>query len=321
MPLFSVVVPIHNKGRHVRRALESALGQTFTDFEVLAVDDASTDDSVEQVERLSDPRLRLLRRSMPNSGGYAARNLAVEQADAPWVAFLDADDSWDSGFLAAIARGLEGASAADGAISTRFRVVGGWPMPAQRGIPVEVGDGSVDFTGFLNLWLHRRACPVWTSALAVRRDVLKAAGGFPEQRCRRGGDKDTWLRVMRRTRLRHVPEVLATYYRDADNMVTRTQQVTARHCIDETVEELLRSENDPHIRRLLQEVLNCEIWSYFVQVLRSGGHQALDLTNFSAAADPLRYLAMRAIAAVPGPAVCAVSLLTRARLKGNRPGR
>ncbi|WP_148416851.1 glycosyltransferase family A protein, partial [Haloferax sp. KTX1] len=96
---FTVVIPVHNKRPHIARAIESALAQTFEDFELILIDDASTDRSSEVLEKYKDPRIRLFKRDSAGGGGYAARNLGIREACSEWVAFLDADDEWFEGHL------------------------------------------------------------------------------------------------------------------------------------------------------------------------------------------------------------------------------
>jgi glycosyltransferase involved in cell wall biosynthesis len=103
MPAVSVVVPVYNKQRTVRRALRSVLAQTFQDFELVVVDDGSTDGSLGQVEGL-DSRIQIVRQA--NFGPGVARNRGVEGTTAPLVAFLDADDAWRPGYLAAANKAL-----------------------------------------------------------------------------------------------------------------------------------------------------------------------------------------------------------------------
>lgn len=92
--MFTVVIPVYNKQPHLERSIGSALRQTFQNFELILIDDASTDRSFVEAERLADERTRILKRDEPGPGGYAARNLGVEHARGEWVAFLDADDEW-----------------------------------------------------------------------------------------------------------------------------------------------------------------------------------------------------------------------------------
>lgn len=93
MPDVTVLVPTRNRSRFLRRALQSVLQQDDADFEVVVVDDASTDGTARMVEGLGDPRVQLLR-LRHRSGVAAARNAGIEAAGGRWVAFLDDDDVW-----------------------------------------------------------------------------------------------------------------------------------------------------------------------------------------------------------------------------------
>ena len=104
-PAVAVVIPLYDQRRHVERAIRSVLGQSVGDFELIVVDDGSTDGSGEVVQKQRDPRLRLVRRDHVDSGGgHAARNLGIAESRADLVAFLDADDEWLPGHLATILR-------------------------------------------------------------------------------------------------------------------------------------------------------------------------------------------------------------------------
>lgn len=102
MPEVSVVIPLYNKEPYIARALNSVLNQTVQDFEVIVVDDGSTDGGVEVVRLFDDLRIRLIQQD--NQGVSSARNLGIEAARADLVAFLDADDEWLPGFLETIMR-------------------------------------------------------------------------------------------------------------------------------------------------------------------------------------------------------------------------
>lgn len=97
MPQFSVVIPLYNKANFIGATLESVLQQTFTDFEIIVIDDGATDNSSAVVQTISDPRLQYIRTE--NKGVSAARNHGVSIAKANWVTFLDADDLWKPDFL------------------------------------------------------------------------------------------------------------------------------------------------------------------------------------------------------------------------------
>lgn len=88
--MISVIIPLYNKERFILEALYSVLNQSYADFEVVIVDDGSTDGSVEIVQGVSDSRIRLV--SQQNAGPSAARNRGVREAYYDWIVFLDADD-------------------------------------------------------------------------------------------------------------------------------------------------------------------------------------------------------------------------------------
>jgi len=89
---FSVVIPLYNKEKYIKRTIESVLNQTFTDFEIIIIDDGSKDKSCEIVESINDPRIRLIRQE--NGGPSKARNRGIKEAKGAFIAFLDADDEW-----------------------------------------------------------------------------------------------------------------------------------------------------------------------------------------------------------------------------------
>lgn len=105
MPFFTVVIPTFNRADKLAATIRSVLEQTFQDFELLVMDDGSTDDTEKMVSSLSDPRVRY--DLAPNSGGPATpRNRGINAASAPWISFLDADDIWYPTRLSEIAQAI-----------------------------------------------------------------------------------------------------------------------------------------------------------------------------------------------------------------------
>jgi glycosyltransferase involved in cell wall biosynthesis len=92
-PLVSIIIPTYNSASYVVECLESVLSQTFTEFEVIIIDDHSEDDTVEVVKRFDDPRIRLIELSK-NVGPAGSRNAGIEEASGRFMAFLDSDDRW-----------------------------------------------------------------------------------------------------------------------------------------------------------------------------------------------------------------------------------
>lgn len=227
-PLLSVVIPVYNKGPHVNRSISSVLNQTFGDFELLLINDASTDNSLEEIQKFIDPRIRILHRDQPGPGGYAARNLGIQEAQAEWVAFLDADDEWYPEHL-------------DKMWKLHMdipdqRILGcGWKTHDPNG-PYELfnldsyyvnkshmGNHEISFVDYL-VAEEAGMRPIWTSVACIKTDVLLSVGGFPAGKAGRGGDVDTWLRCVELCRgMAWSAHIGAVYYRDSVNMVTRTQ--------------------------------------------------------------------------------------------------
>lgn len=103
--LISIVVPLYNKEGHIGKTLDSILDQIYKEFEVLVVDDGSTDASADVVRSYTDHRIQLIQTS--NQGVSSARNKGIEAAKGQWVAFLDADDWWDKEFLSEMRGAIE----------------------------------------------------------------------------------------------------------------------------------------------------------------------------------------------------------------------
>lgn len=95
--MFSIVIPLYNKEAYIKQALVSVINQSYKDFEIIVVNDGSTDNSLNVAESFDDNRLRIL--TIENAGVSVARNTGIRLARFEWIAFLDADDWWDERFL------------------------------------------------------------------------------------------------------------------------------------------------------------------------------------------------------------------------------
>jgi glycosyltransferase involved in cell wall biosynthesis len=104
-PVVSIIMPCYNAAAHLQSSVGSVLAQTFSDWELIAVDDGSTDNTLAWLQAQSDPRIRV--HSQPNRGVSTARNVGLTEARATYVAFLDADDTWDTRFLEKMVASLQ----------------------------------------------------------------------------------------------------------------------------------------------------------------------------------------------------------------------
>lgn len=192
--MISVVIPLYNKKECVAHTLECVLNQTYQEFEVVVVDDGSTDGSAEVVEGFTDERIRLTRQE--NGGVSAARNRGIKEARSEYVAFLDADDEWKPEHLQTLV-GLMEKYPQCGAYSTNYEFKQGEkvkPTILNR-IPFEGEDGV------LTNYFEVASCshpPVCTSAVCVKKSLLNEIGGFPVG-IKSGEDLLTWTRIAIRT--------------------------------------------------------------------------------------------------------------------------
>ncbi|WP_020614567.1 glycosyltransferase family 2 protein [Sediminispirochaeta bajacaliforniensis] len=321
---FSVVIPLHNKAPHIKRAIQSVFAQKGSDYELIIVDDASSDGGREIAEGLitGRPACRLCKRTEPGPGGYAARNLGIREAAGEWIAFLDADDQWAEGLLDEYRRLM--------ALFPDSAFIG----TAQREVSVS---GKLSFDPFyqktgkrepecINLLAYAhygsQDCnPIHTSAVAVKKELLLDIGGFPEDRCVRGGDRDTWLRLLSCTDFAWSPFLGAVYYRDSVNMVTHTTPPPVRNCMDQTIETLIQDKMlllrfGPAFVAEMRRLANAERKSALKHRLRKGALCPADVRMLYFSVQPSYWIRMLIVALIPGPLVRSFFRFVRF-LKGN----
>ena len=200
-PTVSVIIPAYNSAKFIRESLASVAAQTFTDHEVIVVNDGSPDtEELEQEVKRYPARLRYIKQE--NRGAAAARNTGLRAASGEFVAFLDADDTWLSSYLEKQIALLKSTNAdlvyADALLSGQSPLAGRTFM--------EVGSSRGDVTPE-NLLAVR--VTVLTSTVLARKELILEAGLFDET-LRRGQDFELWLRLSKRgVRFAYQPEVLA----------------------------------------------------------------------------------------------------------------
>ncbi len=193
--MISVIIPLYNKSWTIERALSSVLAQTFQDFEIIIVDDGSTDDSATKVEKYLSERITLI--AQPNAGPGAARNKGASVARGELLAFLDADDEWLPHHLAEAYAGL-GAYAdclayACAYDSGAFRAVR--PNLVQK---VGLSDGPSSALSVSNeKSVVEMTHAMHSSCVVVRKTVFDQLGGYySADRCLFGEDSFLWLQVL-----------------------------------------------------------------------------------------------------------------------------
>jgi len=219
MPKISVIIPLFNKARHIRSTLESALRQTFADFEIVIVNDGSTDDSESEALRLQDPRIRYFKTE--NQGVSAARNFGMARASGDIIAFLDADDIWEPGHLSDIIK-LHLDFPQAGLLCTNYVQ----SFRDRNRIPKFIGLPDFPWRGivpdfFDSSYVDRIA---WTSGVAIPKTVLDETGGFNENiTLGAGEDLDLWIRIAVKYPVAFDSGISAVHNLSADNRMSLTQ--------------------------------------------------------------------------------------------------
>jgi glycosyltransferase involved in cell wall biosynthesis len=212
-PMVSVVIPSYNRSRMLLRAIQSVCMQTFADFELIVVDDGSTDNTSSVAEALADPRIRLVRNPI-RQGAPRSRNRGIEVALGEWVAFLDSDDEWLPTRLELQLQRLQEVGAGSAAVGYCLLQVQdhirGEVSQTNRALP----EGEV-----LDDLLRGRRPPT-ASAFMVRRSALLDVEGF-DQEMPSGHDIDLWLRLAERGyRFFAVNQALVIWHRHAGPRVS-----------------------------------------------------------------------------------------------------
>ncbi|POQ98656.1 hypothetical protein AU468_12390 [Alkalispirochaeta sphaeroplastigenens] len=197
VPFFSVITPVHNKAPHVARAIRSVLAQTWDNFELLLVDDASSDDSLQEMQAFSDERLRIFQRDTPGPGGYAARNLAISRARAQWIAFLDADDEWMPDHLETMHAMITAHPDVPVFTSARMWEKGGVRRLDSFSATMTARTRMISFLEYLR-FSSRDRNPIDTNSIVVRRNLLPRTDWFPQGRTPRSGDLYLWVVLLAR---------------------------------------------------------------------------------------------------------------------------
>jgi glycosyltransferase involved in cell wall biosynthesis len=197
-PLFSVIVPVFNRKELLIRAIDSVLAQTFSSFEIIVVDDNSTDGTMEFIQGLQNDKIRILSNTK-TKGASGARNTGLEIAKGEWVAFLDSDDWWDLNKLNVTKEHIDLNSSFDVFYSSCYYV----NMAGELN-PIPTKGIKGEFSSALG-----RMNPIrGFSSLVVKRESLKMVSGFDENLPARQ-DVDLYFRLSKTAKFYFIPKLLA----------------------------------------------------------------------------------------------------------------
>jgi glycosyltransferase involved in cell wall biosynthesis len=208
-PAVSIIIPTYNRSRLLARAVKSVLNQTYQDFELIIVDDASTDNTGEVVNSFNDQRIKYVRHEK-NKGEAAARNTGIKTAGCNYIAYQDSDDEWLPEKLAKQMKLLENAPSEVGVIYTGF-----WKTENHRRTYI-----PFSWVKQKNGDIHKELLYgnfIGSPVVLIKKECFDSVGLFDE-RIHNLVDWEMWLRISKHYHFRCVDEPLAIAYYDADNV-------------------------------------------------------------------------------------------------------
>ena len=216
---FSVIIPLYNKGPYISKTLASVIEQTFRGFELIVVDDGSTDDSYKVAQSVlenADIRHQLIRQE--NAGVSTARNNGAKVASGDYICFLDADDWWAPSFLGRMDWLINEYPDA-GIYGTNYYYV---KKGRQR---ICVTTAKTGYINYCRSYAEKLQMPLTSISVAVPKGVFLSSGGF-KPHLKLGEDFDLWIRIALSHKVAFLDEPLAYYFQDSNPVWRGTGHLT-----------------------------------------------------------------------------------------------
>lgn len=205
--MVSVIVPVYNVEGYLKRCIESIIGQTYDDWELLLIDDGSTDSSGSICDRYvsGDDRIKVVHTA--NGGVSVARNIGLEISCGEWVAFIDSDDYVSPTYLSDM---LEAADEAE-------IVVSGWKQGnIVRSFPAK----SINHSNYLEIFTYKAFLNIWGKL--IKYEAIRRAGAKFEEKAKWGEDSIFFIKVLLQTRKVNLISAINYHYEQRENSAVRT---------------------------------------------------------------------------------------------------
>lgn len=258
--LISVIMPCYNAAVHLSKSVESVVSQTFSNWELIAVDDGSSDNTLAWLHAHAEPRLRI--HSQANRGVSAARNAGLKLAQGEYIAFLDSDDTWEPNFLEKMLAALQ----ANPKIALAYC---GW-----KNLGVSGGRGEPyippDYESPEKIPDLIKGCRWPIHATLTRSQYIKAIGGFNES-FTIGEDFLLWMEIGCFHPIVRVPEVLVYYHHHGGVQATKNRILAAKETwkaqnfFVNSHPEIIVQQGKQQIRKLIHGSLLKKGYEYYWQ--------------------------------------------------------
>ena len=283
---FSVIIPLYNKAPYVKKALESVLSQTFQDFEIIIVDDGSSDDSFSIAQSVldgCDAAHQLIRQS--NAGVSTARNNGVMASHGDYLCFLDADDWWTPSFLGKMDELIRSYPDA-GIYGTNYYYV-------KNGIEkVCVKRAESGYINYCRVYAEDLRMPLWTGAVSLPRSVFNEMGGF-RPHLKLGEDFDLWIKIVLKYKVAFLNEPLSYYFQDSDPAWRGIGKLHDPNChmlwnLDYLTDEEM---SNPDLKQLLDNLRTYGLFPYFLSKrYHDAAERELSKVNWRRQSAKIRFL-------------------------------
>ncbi|MAN58583.1 MAG: capsular biosynthesis protein CpsI [Flavobacteriaceae bacterium] len=204
--MFSIVLPLYNKEYYILKTVKSVLNQSYEEFELIIINDGSTDSSLEKLDSIKDKRIRLINQS--NQGVSISRNQGIKESKCEYIAFIDADDIWDSNYLLEMKQLIFEYPKAKIYGANFYFVDGNKIKTANSGLKRGYTDNYFR--------LVRNSVVLHTSSTIVNSKALQTVGFFNSS-IKRGEDLDLFVRLIRKFELAYLPEAKNKYFLNTEN--------------------------------------------------------------------------------------------------------
>lgn len=229
MPFFSVVITVYNKAEFIKNTINSVLNQTFQDFEIIVVNDGSTDASKNIIESFDDKRIKRI--DIKNQGASVARNTGITHANSNYIALLDGDDLWNKDFLKHIKEAITAfpkEKVYATALSQKY---------PNKTVPVSYSFKQKELYSVRNYFKSSKKYAILSSSSTVfEKDILNTTGNF-DPCIISGQDIDLWIRFAMYYNVVFINKPLATYNHIADSLSNTAYNLTNKSKFDKYLTE------------------------------------------------------------------------------------
>ena len=246
--MISIVIPLYNKEAHIRQTLQSVLEQTFREFEIIIVNDGSTDNSINEINKIEDERIRIIHQE--NQGVSPARNRGIKEARHEYIAFLDADDEWVPEYLDTMVKLIDEFPACS-IFGAAYEIKG------KNGKKINAIINNLPFegdTGMIDNYFEVASCshpPLFPSNVIVRTKAFEVANDFPSN-VKSGEDLLTLAGLAIHFKIAYTTKILVTYHFDMDEFNSNPRKIDPNDIVGETMIGFLKSHPDiPYLKKYI----------------------------------------------------------------------